>query len=47
MLFLSADGTADLHDISQDSADALQLNRQHVGLQQGTYQIGGRKVEVK
>lgn len=47
LLFLSADGTADLHDISQDSADALQLTRQHVGLQQGTYQIGGRKVEVK
>ena len=40
-------GTAALYQMGQTEAEAVSISRQNIGLQQGTYQLGGRKVEVK
>lgn len=46
--FIGANAPLDIDQLeSEKESNALQISRQNVGLQQGTYQLGGKKVEVK
>lgn len=45
--FISANNTTALDQLDADNTEVVKVSRQNIGLQQGTYQLGGKKVEVK
>lgn len=45
--FINADGTAAMSQLEVENTTPVKVSRQNIGLQQGTYQLGGKRIEVK